>query len=248
VRNKVVALDVPKQPQSATGADRIGNPYGRLFESQGKLQGGRMSRLSEFKTPKIVLIAILLGSSYASAQGPTPTVTVVPDPNATVLAAPPAAPTQETLRTKPLSLPNTSVVGVGTNQIPADLTQGRLPAAIQLPYGPDREGGWSYSAKGWIPPVYCHQPTYYEDTMLENHGHERHPHLQPMLSGTRFYTGLFFTPYLYCLHGPLEDLSSAGRYRPGTAAPGLRQRAPYDPYAIGTQAVSTGAGISLLRP
>jgi hypothetical protein len=155
---------------------------------------------------------------------------------------------QEVLRTKALTIPNTSVAGIGTSQIPPDSTQGRLPEPVPLPYGPDRPEGWTYSNKQWIAPVFCHQPTYYEDIMLENHGHERYPTLQPMISGARFYTGIFLTPYFYCLNGPLEDVANVGRYRPGTAAPGLRQRPPYSPYAIGTQAVSTGTGVWLLRP
>jgi hypothetical protein len=155
---------------------------------------------------------------------------------------------QEVLRTKALTIPNTSVAGIGTSQIPVDSTQGRLPAPIPLPFGPDRPEGWSYSNKRWIPPVFCHQPTYYEDIMLENHGHERYPAIQPMISGARFYTGVFLTPYFYCLNGPFEDVSSVGRYRPGTAAPGLRQRPVYSPHAIGTQAVATGTGVWLLRP
>lgn len=191
-----------------------------------------MLRWQASKSTQAWLIVALLNGLVAWAQDP---------------AAPDANP-QETLRAKALSLPNTSVAGIGTNQIPADMTQGRLPAPMPLPYGPDRESGWTYTNKGWVPPVYFHQPTYYEDTMLENHGHERCPKLQPMLSGARFYTGLFFSPYLYCLQGPLEDVSSAGRFRPGTIAPALRQRAPYSPHAIGAQAVSTASGTVLLRP
>ena len=166
----------------------------------------------------------------------------------TVVVAESSPIAQDTLRTKPLSIPNTSVVGVGTTQVPVDMTQGRLPAPIPLPFGPDRYDGWSYSNKGWVPPAFCHQPTYYEDIMLENHGHETCPPLQPILSGARFYSGVFFTPYFYCLNGPLQDVSSVGRYRPGSVAPGLRQRPPYDPHALGTQALSTGAGVLLLRP
>lgn len=179
-----------------------------------------------------------------------PAATQTPSP---IAAAPEMRPSdpgepQEILRAGSLRIPNTSVVGVGTTQLPADSTQGRLPDPIPLPYGPDRQEGWVYSSKRWVPPVFCHQPTYYEDQMLENHGHERFPALQPMVSGARFYTGLFLTPYFYTIRGPFEDISSVGRYRPGSVAPALRQRPPYDPHAIGTQALSTGSGVLLLRP
>jgi hypothetical protein len=119
---------------------------------------------------------------------------------------------------------------------------------MPLPYGPDREAGWSVKTKHWVAPVYCHQPTYYEDVMLEHHGHERCVVLQPVLSGARFYTGIFFTPYLATLRPPLQDIPSTGHYRPGSCAPALRQRAPYDPTAMKVQAAATAAGVVALQP
>ena len=155
---------------------------------------------------------------------------------------------KEPLRVGSLSIPNTSIAGIGTGTTPEDATDGRLPDPMPLPYGPDREAGWSVKTKHWVAPVYCHQPTYYEDVMLEHHGHERCVVLQPVLSGARFYTGIFFTPYLATLRPPLQDIPSAGHYRPGSCAPALRQRAPYDPTAIKVQAAATAAGVVALQP
>ena len=155
---------------------------------------------------------------------------------------------KEPLRVGSLSIPNTSIAGIGTGTTPEDATEGRLPNPMPLPYGPDREAGWSVKTKHWVAPVYCHQPTYYEDVMLEHHGHERCVVLQPVLSGARFYTGIFFTPYLATLRPPLQDIPSAGHYRPGSCAPALRQRAPYDPTAIKVQAAATAAGVVALQP
>lgn len=154
----------------------------------------------------------------------------------------------EPLRVKPLQTPNTSIYGIGTGTTPEDATQGRLPAAIALPYGPDRQPGWSVSTKNWVAPTFCHYPTYYDDVMLEYHGHERCPPLQPLLSGGRFFTGIFFTPYLMTLQHPHEQVSNAGHFRPGTCAPGVRQRAPYDPTALKVQAAATASGVVLLQP
>lgn len=154
----------------------------------------------------------------------------------------------EPLRVKPLQTPNTSISGIGTGTTPEDATQGRLPAAMALPYGPDRQPGWSVSTKNWVAPTYCHYPTYYDDVMLEYHGHERCPPLQPLLSGGRFFTGIFFTPYLMTLQHPHEQVSNAGHFRPGTCAPGVRQRAPYDPTALKVQAAATASGVVLLQP
>ena len=155
---------------------------------------------------------------------------------------------KEPLRVRALSIPNTSISGIGTGTTPEDATAGRLPTPMPLPYGPDREAGWSVKTKHWVAPVYCHQPTYYEDVMLEHHGHERCVALQPVLSGARFYTGIFFTPYLATLRPPLQDIPSAGHYRPGSCAPALRQRAPYDPTAMKVQAAATAAGVVALQP
>ena len=155
---------------------------------------------------------------------------------------------KEPLRVRALSIPNTSISGIGTGTTPEDATAGRLPTPMPLPYGPDREAGWSVKTKHWIAPVYCHQPTYYEDVMLEHHGHERCVALQPVLSGARFYTGIFFTPYLATLRPPLQDIPSTGHYRPGSCAPALRQRAPYDPTAMKVQAAATAAGVVALQP
>ena len=155
---------------------------------------------------------------------------------------------KEPLRVGALSIPNTSIAGIGTGTTPEDATDGRLPDPMPLPYGPDREAGWSVKTKHWVAPVYCHQPTYYEDVMLEHHGHERCVVLQPVLSGARFYTGIFFTPYLATLRPPLQDIPSTGHYRPGSCAPALRQRAPYDPTAMKVQAAATAAGVVALQP
>jgi hypothetical protein len=155
---------------------------------------------------------------------------------------------KEPLRVGALSIPNTSIAGIGTGTTPEDATEGRLPDPMPLPYGPDREAGWSVKTKHWVAPVYCHQPTYYEDVMLEHHGHERCAALQPVLSGARFYTGIFFTPYLATLRPPLQDIPSTGHYRPGSCAPAIRQRAPYDPTAMKVQAAATAAGVVALQP
>lgn len=213
----------------------------RFASSQEPVAGSAVPAVSEVATPAV--------------GGVDPVPTQVPNTETTAPAAQNASavPSQnvrslEPLRVKPLVIPNTSLSGIGTGITPQDAIEGRLPEPIPLPYGPDREGGWFLTPKEWVAPVYCHFPTYYEDIMLEQHGHERCPPLQPILSGGRFYSGLFFTPYLAYLHPPCKEISSAGNYRPGSTAPALRQRAPYDPGACGLQVLSTGTGVLLLQP
>ncbi len=165
------------------------------------------------------------------------------------IVEPPSVPrSKEPLRVKALQTPNTSIAGIGTETTPEDATEGRLPPPVPLPFGPDREAGWSVKTKNWVAPAYCHQPTYYEDVMLEHHGHERCPPMQPILSGARFYSGIFFTPYLAYMRPPLKDIPNTGHYRPGSCAPAIRQRAPYDPGALKFQAAATATGVLALQP
>jgi len=147
-----------------------------------------------------------------------------------------------------LSIPNTSIQGVGTGSTPEDLVVGRLPATIQLPYGADRYGFWVLDRKTWIAPVFCVQPVYFEETMLERHGQERFPYLQPLVSGATFFSNIAFLPYQSYLQRPLEERYSTGHYRLGSPAPCLRQRAPYDAGALRFQLLTTGTTVLTAQP
>ncbi len=147
-----------------------------------------------------------------------------------------------------LTIPNISVSGIGTGTTPEDAVAGRLPAPVALPYGPDRQGMWILQNKTWVAPVFCHQPLYFEDIMLERHGHERLPPLQPILSGVRFFTTIATQPYLAYLNPPFRESYNTGNYRPGSAAPGLRQRAPYDKGAMRFQLLTTGTTVLAFQP
>ena len=147
-----------------------------------------------------------------------------------------------------LPLPNTSIAGVGTGATPEDQVLGRLPPTIPLPYGADRYGFWNLDTKTWNAPVFCHQPVYFEDTMLERHGHERAPCIQPLLAGTRFFSDVIFLPYNAYLQRPLEERYNTGHYRPGSAAPAIRQRSYYDPGAMRFQLLTTGTTVLAFQP
>ncbi len=208
-----------------------------------------VQKLLEKNAPLVKDAEEKLGAALGTApQTPEPDAIKLDEQAEPNLAGPANTRSTEPLRVKPLKTPNTSISGIGTGTTPEDATEGRLPSPTPLPYGPDRQPGWSVSTKNWVAPAFCHFPTYYDDVMLEYHGHERCPPLQPILSGGRFFTGIFFTPYLAYLQPPTEQISNAGLYRPGTCAPGLRQRAPYDPTALKVQAAATATGVVLLQP
>lgn len=147
-----------------------------------------------------------------------------------------------------LSTPNTSIQGVGTGSTPEDFVVGRLPATIPLPYGADRYGFWVLDRKSWTAPVFCLQPVYFEETMLERHGQERFPYIQPLVSGATFFSNIAFLPYHSYLQRPLEERYSTGHYRPGSPAPCLRQRAPYDAGALRFQLLTTGTTVLAAQP
>ncbi len=147
-----------------------------------------------------------------------------------------------------LSVPNTAIQGVGTGSTPEDVVSGRLPSRISLPYGSDRYGFWALDRKTWVAPVFCLQPVYFEETMLERHGHERFPCIQPIVSGATFFTNIIFLPYQAYLQPPLQERYNTGNYRMGSAAPALRQRAPYDAGALRFQLLTTGTTILAGQP
>jgi hypothetical protein len=139
-----------------------------------------------------------------------------------------------------LKVPNLSIEDIGTGDVPDDVTTDRLPDPIALPMGPER-GVFALNTKEWYQPGFCYQPLYFEDIMLERHGHERYPCLQPFISTAKFFGSVPLAPYKWTLQRPLEDRHSLGNYRPGTPAPLLRQRLPYDPIAIRNQIGASAA-------
>jgi len=225
---------------SSQAAAQVGSGVAPIVEAD-KALSSRESTASDQVRDKVGIQA------PAEAAG-SPLVEQRADPLPTIQRS------KEPLRVNALKTPDTSISGIGTGSTPEDATEGRLPGVMPLPYGPDRESvpggdvGWSLKYKYWVAPAYCHQPTYYEDVMLEHHGHERCPPLQPLMSGARFYSGLFFTPYLAYLRPPLVDIPNTGNYRPGSCAPALRQRATYDPGAVKVQAAAAATGVLALQP
>lgn len=178
------------------------------------------------------------GSAKAEQERATPNSPVVGIAEST---------TKEPIALTPLMSPNLVLKGI-TEQYPEDLVEGRLPPKQPIPLGPDRPYGLNPSTKTWTAPVYCHQPLYFEDTMLERHGHERLPHLTSVVSGARFFTGVFTMPYMVYLHPPLQDVPNTGHFRPGSPAPAIRERAPYDKGALRFQILTTGATLVALQP
>jgi predicted small lipoprotein YifL len=154
----------------------------------------------------------------------------------------PAAPVGGKERSLPeLRAPDLSTTKVGTGKTPKDEARSTAPQPEALPWGPTRDVPPVPSTKFWAPTAICHNPLYFEDAMLERHGHERFPCVQPFASGVRFVATAVTLPYLITLHPPCEDVYALGHWRPGSQAPCLVERAPYDHHALKTMVLTSGA-------
>jgi len=80
----------------------------------------------------------------------------------------------------------------------------------------------------WTAPEIWHKSLYFDDIQLERYGQSRAPLLQPFLSGAHFFGTLPILPYKLGLNGPFEMTSNLGYYRPGSAAPCVGRRLPWE--------------------
>ena len=140
-----------------------------------------------------------------------------------------------------LRAPDLSTGKVGTGKTPKDEARSTAPQPEALPWGPSRDVPPVPTTKFWAPTAICHNPLYFEDAMLERHGHERLPCMQPFASGVRFVATTVTLPYLITLHPPCENVYALGHWRPGSQAPCLVERAPYDHHALKTMVLTSGA-------
>ena len=95
-----------------------------------------------------------------------------------------------------------------------------------------RGENWSWSVSNWAASNNFSHPRYFEDRMLERHGHERFPLMTPICGGARFFTTIPMLPYLMTVRPPCECESTLGYYRSGSCTPGLWQRPPLERNAV----------------
>lgn len=134
---------------------------------------------------------------------------------------------------------NTDTRSIGTGMVPENAA-GSITAALQpLPDGVTR--GMLMQNVHWQPANICHFPLYFEDAMLERHGHVRWGCAQPLVSGAKFITTLPLLPYITTLQPPCEPRYSLGHFRPGNCAPALKDHLPWDRRAATVEVLSAGA-------
>lgn len=167
-------------------------------------------------------------------------ITETTSPSEVELDPPVAQDSLTPLQNRALSLAinptNISLDGIGTGVLPgADLPQVDH-SPLFLPDGVGR--GATFKCVHWRPSQVCHFPLYFEDAMLERHGHVRFGHLQPWASGVKFFSTITLLPYLKTLQPGREGRYALGHYRPGTCAPKLKDHLPWDSRAAVVETLS----------
>jgi hypothetical protein len=155
----------------------------------------------------------------------------------------PPKPEGGALRPTALSMPSTDLSGIGTGQLPEDVAFKVMTSVRNLPEGNEREGNWAPQVLPWRASGNFSHPLYFEDIMLEHHGQQRYPCLQPMISGARFFATIPALPYLMTVQDPFDCNYLLGGYRPGTCAPALFQRPPYQRDAVIVEGAAIAGGI-----
>ena len=115
-----------------------------------------------------------------------------------------------------------------------------LPGVEPAWDGPWMRQAWGASNVAWAPTALCHRPLYFEELGLERHGHTVSPILQPAFSGAHFLACVAILPYKAGIEHPWECIYTLGHYRPGSPAPRLRYRPPWQVNA----AVLQGAAVT----
>ncbi len=150
-------------------------------------------------------------------------------------------------------LPALKAVSTATDEVGSGDSVGRTPTefrgSAQRPMQPlpeDSSGrglNWDWTVSNWAAANTFSHPRYFEDRMLERHGHERCPRLQPFASGMRFFTTVPMLPYLMTVSNPCDYEYTLGYYRSGSCTPAFLQRPPYERRAVIVESGSVAGAI-----
>ncbi|TVP95265.1 MAG: hypothetical protein EA381_19220 [Planctomycetaceae bacterium] len=132
---------------------------------------------------------------------------------------------------------------IGNGSLPEPST-GRVtapgePLAEQVE---NRYPGWGWSLYQFAAANNFSHPLYFEDVMLERHGHERFPLLQPFVSGGRFLATVPMLPYLMTVRAPWHHEYTLGHHRAGSRVYPFLQRPPYVQKAAIVEGLSIAGG------
>ena len=170
-------------------------------------------------TPVVFTICWAWNAGLVGAQQGSETL---PSEQPAFLQPPPRKLLQRGLQPLSVDLPDTRV---RDGLLPPDASQGMFGESSASP-GAKRDDQWTPIGVHWAPSGNRYRPPYFEDTMLERHGQARHPLVQPLASGTRFFTTIAALPYAAVVNPPHRPISTLGHFRAGSGAPCLLQRPP----------------------
>ncbi|MDA8744042.1 hypothetical protein N9N28_05365 [Rubripirellula amarantea] len=145
-----------------------------------------------------------------------------------------------------LAAVSTSTKEIGNGSTPDGFRSEAPRPLMMLPeQGSDREldQTWNWSVIEWEAANTFSNPRYFEDRMLERHGHERWGHLQPLASGVRFFSTIPMLPYKMAIQNPCECEYTMGYFRSGSCAPMVYQRPPWDRKAILAESAAVASGM-----
>ncbi|KAA5543620.1 hypothetical protein FYK55_10440 [Roseiconus nitratireducens] len=147
----------------------------------------------------------------------------------------------------PIEALTTNTDDIGDGKLPAGFREGEQAPVMSLPEsGMDRDVAWQWHLRPWAASNMFTHPLYFEDRMLERHGHQRFPHLQPAISGGRFLASTFMLPYLSTINPPCECQYTLGYFRTGNCVPAFKQRPPYKRSAAAAQAAAVVGAVAAL--
>ncbi len=188
-------------------------------------------------------------SDQIGKGSPSPGNTDAEDaPDARLRLSPPAAAVADDRQTSDILTPlqnrqlnmSVSAVNIGETEIGTGAIPQRSPfSETELGLLPDGAArGAPFKTVYWRPTCMWHFPLYYEDAMLERHGHIRFGRFQPIVSGAKFFGTIPLLPYRATLQPPKIGQYVLGNFRPGTPAPALRGRLPWDGRAAVVETLS----------
>jgi hypothetical protein len=136
-------------------------------------------------------------------------------------------------RLPPMQAPTIATGDIGNGRTPDGFRRGAQTPTESLPESPLQRGEeWELTVCSWAAPNTFSNPRYFEDRMVERHGHLQLGPLQPFASGARFFATFPMLPYLMTVRNPCECEYTLGYYRPGSCAPVMLQRPPLDRRAV----------------
>lgn len=147
----------------------------------------------------------------------------------------------------PIATATTATSEIGNGSLPKSYTglEGTTEEVLREQIS-QRDAMWALSRYEFAAANTFSHPLYFEDVMLERHGHERFPKLTPMISGVRFFATVPMLPYLMTVRPACEYEYKMGHFRSGDCVYPYIQRPPYVRNAAIVEAAAiAGASIAL---